>query len=182
MSIEVRDDARLAGQVSRYHTWPHTRQQSVGEHSWQVARILMSIAPFRWHLVQYAVLHDIGELTTGDIPYPIKKDNPALQSVMDQLETDTLQSLTRDWGMRLPVLRLEKHDKAIFKLAEFIEMWEFGWEEVLRGNRFAERVRDRCETVAVSMIREMHDGLSTDSRETAARATDYMRKRRDLWA
>lgn len=180
MSIEVRNDIRMAGQVARYHTWPHTRQQSVGEHSWQIARILMAIAPFKTHLVRYAILHDVGELVTGDLPYPIKKDNPTLQSTMDTLESEATHLMTKMWDIPDPILRLEGSDKTVFKLAEFIEMWEFGWEEVLRGNRFAEKVRDRCETVAMSMARDMLY-ISQEMADISMRAKMYMRKRRDLW-
>lgn len=145
MSLTVRDDPRLAGEVIRYHTWPHIRQQSVGEHSWQVSRIIMTIAPqIYWAvLLPYAVKHDMAEIVTGDLPYPIKANNSVLSSEMDKIEVDAINVMDYKWNSP-SLFKLTPQEKWVFKLAEFIEMWEWGLEESLRGNQFARKVIDAC--------------------------------------
>src|ERR1043166_2928788 len=74
---KVLTNARLAGQVTRYHTWPVHRQQSVGEHTWQVLRIYQQIwGSVEPEVTNYILWHDAGELVTGDPPFPFKRENP----------------------------------------------------------------------------------------------------------
>lgn len=148
--IDIRTDPRLAGEVSRYHVWPHIRQQSVAEHSWQVMRILLAIYPMASRgLLIYCMAHDAGEIGTGDVPYPIKKENPDLKVIMDGLETETVSAMTLKWNFPSKVT-LTPEEKIIFKIAEFIEMWEWALKEQLLGNKFAEVVASRC-------LKEAHD-------------------------
>jgi len=176
MSLAIRDDARLAGEVIRYHTWPHTRQQSVGEHSWQVCRILMSIAPAPYwvKLLPHTVTHDIGEIGTGDVPYPVKANNPELGRLFDELEHETVEELCDKWGLPSPVT-LTPQERWVFKLAEFIEMWEWGLEELQRGNQFARKVADRCREVISKMLAGSQD------ESVAILASEYIETREEIW-
>lgn len=143
MDLHLRTDARMAGRVLRYHTWPHIRPQSVGEHSWQVARIIMSIYPeASVAILRHTIVHDIGELRVGDPPYPIKVDNPVLGEEFHRIEHEALSDICSDWGMSVP--ELSPVERWIFKTAEFLEMWEWGLEEGLLGNKFAGLVAERC--------------------------------------
>lgn len=188
--LDLRTDARMAGRVIRYHTWPHIRQQTVGEHSWQVLRILLSLWPeCPAHVVRHAVMHDVGELRVGDPPYPVKADNPVLQREMDRLEQSAVDEIASTWD--LPVPGLEGDDKWIFKLAEFIEMWEWGLEESLMGNKFADLVAFRCKKVAETRLKEKQDELNAQFAKDGSyvpwlsdaihRAEVYMRKRSFRW-
>lgn len=187
MSLTVRDDIRLAGRVLRYHTWPHVRQQSVAEHTWQVLRILYAIWPeVPSHVVRYVMGHDVGELTVGDPPYPIKANNPVLKTEMDRIEGEAQDELFENW-MLGDVPELTETERWAFKLAEFIEMWEWGWEEELLGNRFARKVRERCEAVVIQRMNEALHGEGSPSRRhpvhgpIADRVQEYWRLRTRMW-
>lgn len=183
MSLAVRDDIRLAGRVSRYHTWPHIREQSVAEHTWQVLRILFAIWPdVPTHVVRYVVGHDVGELTVGDPPYPIKANNPVLKTEMDRIEGDAQEDLFLRW-MLGAVPDLSETERWAFKLAEFLEMWEWGWEEELLGNRFAIRVRERCRDVALKNFIEPVAliGEGDPRFPICLQAVRYIDKREELW-
>lgn len=176
MSLQIRDDIRLAGQVIRYHTWPHIRQQSVGEHSWQVARILLSIAPVYPGLLKHAILHDIGEIGTGDLPYPVKANNDLLGKLMNDLEEETIENLCNRWGVQSGH-ELSEQERWIFKLAEFIEMWEWGMEEVIRGNNFAQLVVTRC----YDKITDMMKPENVKDESVFILAGEYIFERKELW-
>lgn len=180
--FDVINDPRLAGRVARYHTWPHIRVQSVGEHSWQIARILLSIAPDNQRLLQHAIVHDMGELAVGDIPYPVKRNNPDLATVMNRLEDDAVISLETTAKTRFRV-ELTSDEKWVFKLCEYIEMFEHGREEQLLGNGFMEKVADRCYDVACDMIQSVRvSGETYSLRSVAAeRALEYIAIREELW-
>lgn len=181
-ALQVRDDARLAGRVIRYHTWPHIRQQSVAEHSWQLLRILIKIwtaVPAR--VTSYVVRHDVGELTTGDAPYPVKADNPILGAEMNRVEAEGLQlQIAAGFLADSPELTVE--EKWAVKLAEFIEMWEWGLEEQLLGNQFAKLVAQRCHAVVVKRIDEALASGDDFKITIAAEASHYVNKRKALWS
>lgn len=182
-ALQVRDDARLAGRVIRYHTWPHIRQQSVGEHSWQLLRILLKIWPAcPAHVLAHVVRHDCGELTTGDAPYPVKANNPVLGAEMSRVEAEGLD-LQIQAGFLADTPNLSENEKWAVKLAEFIEMWEWGLEEQLLGNQFARLVAQRCLDVVYSRVRKTgypEDG-SMFKHPIAERAMEYVKKRKALW-
>jgi 5'-deoxynucleotidase YfbR-like HD superfamily hydrolase len=177
MSLDVRDDARLAGRVLRYHTWPHIRPTTNAEHSWQVARIIMSIAPqpYWMMLLPHAVVHDMGEIGPGDSPYPTKKNNPEFGKLHNELEKRCLDEIGEGWSLETD-MGLTDVEVWIFKLAEFLEMWEFGAEEMLLGNQFAKKIAERCILVAEKML----DDSKNLEVETRARA--YIAKRRQMWS
>lgn len=136
-------DPRRAYEVRRYHTHPHIRNQSVGEHSAQLWRILRAIWPTApAHVLDHAMTHDIGEVAVGDVPYPTKKRNPVLAEMLDKMEQETHLMLCLPWNFPSPS-KLTTEEYAIFKLAEYIEMWEYGLGELTLGNQGARLIAER---------------------------------------
>ena len=82
---QVRTSTRMGGMVKRYPTWPTTQQQTVGEHSWQVMRIYLRLwGGLPENVARYILWHDVAEVYTGDLPFPLKRDNPVLKQEMDK--------------------------------------------------------------------------------------------------
>lgn len=132
---EVLQSSRLAGGVKRYHTWPTLQQQTVADHIFNVLRIY-------WHLYgppppvvfTYLIWSDAGELKTGDLPFPVKRDNPQLKEICDQLEGQAVKQM----GGMLP--ELTDNQRWQVKAVDLLEMFEFGRVEVCLGNKFAEPI------------------------------------------
>ena len=81
---------RLGGKVKRCHTFPHHGEYNVAMHSWGVAMLLHYIYPADFtRLVSHCLMHDVAEAWVGDIPAPIKRYNPHLKAVLENLE-DTI--------------------------------------------------------------------------------------------
>jgi 5'-deoxynucleotidase YfbR-like HD superfamily hydrolase len=140
----VRLDIRLAGQIRRYHTWPIVGQQSVAEHCWQILRIYLSITNTPdLHMIQHIMFHDIGEHSTGDIPYPVKRDNPVLKEQMEFLELKSQATQMEYWNSFRQTV-LSDTDKAFFKQIELVEMAEFGLDQVTIGNNHGFIIANRC--------------------------------------
>lgn len=136
---QIRNDMRLAGQLIRYHTWPMHRRPSVGEHSWQLTRLVHTFWPDTpRHVLLYILYHDVGENGTGDIPYPVKKNNPDLKYIMENLEAES----RKEQGA--PEIILSDKEKAVVKYAELHDMWEDAAQERMMGNKLAELVEVRC--------------------------------------
>jgi 5'-deoxynucleotidase YfbR-like HD superfamily hydrolase len=171
----IRKDIRLAGEVIRYHTWPHIRQQSIGEHTWQLTRIYLAVAGPRAAMssLVYIQFHDVGEHWVGDAPFPIKKDNPILKAEHDRIEGDAATAMLDYW--QHPVAEpISDDEHKLIKLCEFIEMWEWALEELMRGNLMAQLVQDRCWEALGKYLHDMEPG------ETLDRATKYVEIRANL--
>ena len=127
--------ARFAGMVQRYHTWPTIKQQSVGEHSWQMMRIWYAIwGKMPPDVSSYILWHDAGELVTGDPPFPFKSKNTELKALFDIQEN----AAVRDMGGE--VTPLSSYQLVLVKVCDILEMWEFGLVELKMGNVLAQPI------------------------------------------
>lgn len=170
----VRSDTRMAGEVIRYHTWPTLRKQTIANHSWNVLRIVLTvwkhwvIAP---GVVEYITLHDVGEIRTGDAPYPIKRDNPQLKSIMDKLEDESLM----EQGIKLQ--SIDDMWKWRIKVAHTIEMMEFGLDELLLGSSYAGPVVTRMKIWLNEQLDQRPPGVTTAEVDRVVEYTDERLKR-----
>lgn len=176
MIDDIETDPRIAGQIARYHTWPTHRTQSVGEHSWQILRILLTIwpaAPRR--MLVHTTLHDVGEMA-GDIPYPGKKNDPVLKDRMNVAERRVHSEMTSRWNLP-PAIVLSHYEEKVFKLCEYLEMWEFGLHEQNMGNRYGAVVSLRMLQAASALLGDLTppSGDYPDLRPAIKKYTD-MRK------
>ena len=177
--IDPTNDPRIAGQVKRYHTWPVLQSQTNAAHSWQVARILLAIYPeCDRSLLVHALNHDSGELHSGDLPYPVKKENPELKTHVDRIENRAINTMHVLWDFPI-VQKLDPIDKIIFKIAEFIEMYEFGAQEVIMGNKFGYIVAERCITQAQKMASDLFRDHGRG--DIATNIWSYIERREKMW-
>lgn len=136
-------DPRRAGLVSRYHAQIHLSNQSVGEHTWQVLRILTTVWPqVPAHIMTYVVYHDVAEGVVGDVPYPTKLADLRIKHLMDKAEDQAVDDMALHWGTP-PIPKLNVEQKAIVKACELVEMWEYSLHEQNLGNKYAVLVANR---------------------------------------
>lgn len=146
--MDVTANLRFAGLVKRYHTWPVLREQTVAEHTWHVLRIydqlfgLPSVA-----VVRAVMYHDVGEICTGDAPFPVKRQNPDLKVAYDRVEAKHRLKLLGDD----PELAVTNDELRMLKICDLVEMWEFGMEEYLKGNNLAIPIIDRTKQFALGL-------------------------------
>ena len=165
-------DPRSAGKISRYHTWERIRDQSVGEHTWQLLRIILAIQPHASpELLRWTMFHDVGERVTGDVPFPVKREHPELKRALDKMEHEALLQMATTWGA-VAGIQITDEEANLLKLAEFIEMYEWGCDEVALGNKSAVLVRDRCLAQALVLIEE-----ALLPNETVTTAMAYIQRR-----
>lgn len=123
----------LAGRVKRYHTWPTLHVESVAEHTWGVLRIYMEIFTPHHGTVRAIMDHDMEELHTGDVPFPMKTRYPQLKEAMRGPEQDARVKLRikNDYD-------LQPGEAECIKICDLLQMWEFGVVESRMGNMFAD--------------------------------------------
>lgn len=98
--------------VSRFHTTPTIKEETVGHHTSIVCGILLLVWPERVtvDLLRYAVFHDSAEFITGDVPSPAKR-------LMDRSALDALESSVMVQH-NVPLQTLDEGTKRIFKFAD----------------------------------------------------------------
>jgi 5'-deoxynucleotidase YfbR-like HD superfamily hydrolase len=129
--------SRFAGSVKRWHVWPTLQQQTVADHSWHLMRIWFALwGPMPPEISTYFIWHDAGELFVGDFPFPVKQKSPELKRIIDELE----EQAVLDMGGVIASLTEEQRQKV--KLCDYLEMYEFGLQEMSLGNKYAQPIVD----------------------------------------
>ncbi|MBD5148258.1 MAG: 5'-deoxynucleotidase [Oscillibacter sp.] len=136
--------------IQRWALMRNTAQENVQEHSHQVAVLAHALAVIRngkfgghvdpGQVAAAALYHDASEILTGDMPTPIKYDNPAIRSAYKDVEAvaeaKLLDMLPPDLRrVYAPVLtevppEVEELVKAADKLSAYIKCME----ELKAGN------------------------------------------------
>ena len=116
------------GAIKRYHTLEIIGEQAVASHSWGVAIILQFLEPnVSKQAILRALTHDVAELFTGDVPAPVKWDNPDLVEVLKRIE-DKYES---DIGIEY---ELTPQEIALGKQADMFELLVFCVRQRRLGN------------------------------------------------
>lgn len=123
--------------VSRYHTCDLLKPETVGHHSHGVALLCLLIDPeCSLDLIKAALLHDMAEQRTGDIPSPAKRDL-GIGGDLEVLE----HRILAESGFHFP--ELSEQEKLTLKLADIAHGALKCAREVNMGNSTMRIVYDR---------------------------------------
>lgn len=125
------DFFRDAGEVKRCHTERTLRSQTVAQHSWGVATILLMVHPEAdAKLLRAALWHDVSERAMGDIPSPVKWASEGMHAAIESLEDD----INTQWDI-MPK-GLTEAERALLKFCDAFEFYLWTREELAMGNTF----------------------------------------------
>lgn len=148
--------------IARWALMRNTRVENVEEHSYEVAVLAHALAVIGRDLfgkdvspdraAAAALFHDAPEIITGDLPTPIKYNNPELKSAYGRVETVAQEKLLSQLPEALrssyaPLIT--QSDEAVHryvKAADKLAAWLKCQEELKAGNREFSRAAD--ETLA----------------------------------
>lgn len=145
--------------INRWGLMRNTRLENIQEHSHQVAVLAHALAVIqnRYYGGQVdvgavavaALYHDASEILTGDMPTPIKYDNPDIQSAYKQVEAVAEQRLL---SMLPPDLRPDFDDAltipdpeihALVKAADKLSAYLKCVEELKAGNTEFKKAKEQ---------------------------------------
>jgi 5'-deoxynucleotidase YfbR-like HD superfamily hydrolase len=146
-------NVHLAGRVTRYHTWPTLTQETIAEHSWGVAIIFFELfaklAAFGGAdaaaIVEWILKHDLAELWSGDMPFPVKLRYPALKAGLVSVEEDAEAAL----GVERPLLT--DYHKDCIKICDLLQMMLYGQHEKRLGNQYADCIAEDTADAALNI-------------------------------
>lgn len=141
-------DFIVAGsEVSRYHTVRTIVTETVGHHSHGVAMIcvLLTGGEPSANLLTAALIHDLAEHQTGDIPSPAKREY-GIGDQVSELEDRLLSSA----GIPMPLL--SQKEQRLLKLADIAQGMLYCIRETQMGNANMGVVFHRYRSYAESMV------------------------------
>ena len=145
--------------INRWGLMRNTRLENIQEHSHQVAVLAHALAVIQnryfggqidpGQVAVAALYHDASEILTGDMPTPIKYDNPDIQSAYKQVEAVAEQKLLNmlpedlrpayDEALTIPDPQVRALVKAADKLSAYLKCVE----EVKAGNNEFKKAKEQ---------------------------------------
>ena len=125
-------EIRRGYNVKRFHTTKRLQEETVGHHSANVAAILLRLDPdCSRNLLVAALVHDVPEAYTGDVPAPCKWDNPHIKEGLNECERAYMQEYELPWP------ELTEEEQKLLKVADMLELVISCVEELNMGNSYA---------------------------------------------
>lgn len=133
--------------VPRWVIVPHSRPQSVGEHSFRVACILMAMCTrlgFTPPAVAYiwALIHDGPECRTGDLPMPVNLPD-AVEARITPWYADIKEVIPPVWIDLIKVADL-------IETTTYINRWGVGPHAAGAASALSRSLREKCEAVGTA--------------------------------
>jgi HD domain-containing protein len=120
-----------AGQVRRWHARTHViRQETIASHTWSVVMLILLLHPNpSKELIYAAMVHDVPEFVTGDIPRWFK-DYEGVRNLISAAEEGILSKYAL-WHEQ----DLVPEDLDWLKAADLFDAWMFLRQNLLAGNQ-----------------------------------------------
>lgn len=159
---------RSALLVRRYHQHSTHEIDTVGKHSAGVALFAQMIDPeCSKDVLLAALVHDLGEFKTGDIPAPSKRNmSRDMRDILDDMELEAIE----DAGF--PTELLSDDEVRLLKICDYCDGLSFCIEEVRRGNRAMASVGDNYISYLPEYLGNMAPGVRW--REAASQTINYL--------
>lgn len=135
---------RTLSEVKRWAILPHSNEQSVADHSFYVTlytslicNVLGVCLYTKVRAVDHALMHDMAEVFTGDAPTPYKKllqNDNVEDEMLDYLGVKNVNKYTGHVG---PEADNRELCKAIVKVADLLDAYNWVYMESVKGNRAA---------------------------------------------
>lgn len=133
----------------RFHTADTLTQQTVGQHSFGVAWLVLLIAPnSRKEVICAALAHDLAEHIVGDVASPAKRRFPDLAIAVNNAEAVLLNNMGLDWETGLT-----DAESRVVKLADMLDGMMFCVRERRMGSKVACTIYDNFYKYAVEVIK-----------------------------
>lgn len=121
---------RRGMEVNRWHTRQPIFEETVGNHTANVALLVhyLTDGEASRELLYAALIHDIGEFYTGDLPAPVKHDSPELATRVHELDYQYLDQQNIEAPM------LAETEKNLLRAADIVDLLFVSRLELQVGN------------------------------------------------
>ena len=124
--------------VIRYSNVPRIKNESVAEHSFHVAAIVVMLYhEYRFNLGEAllaAVSHDIPEFAIGDVTVETKQNFPEMAACLNKMEKQVIDELPVWFKQGMCTFNGRSTEGFIVQLADAIQVKQYAEKEVKLGN------------------------------------------------
>lgn len=135
--------------IVRYNTRAKITNENVAEHSFYVSIEAMRICNMlkldnetKLKVLESALVHDVPEALSVDVPYNIKKDYPDITGILQNIEIQELKrhipELEKDYAEYVEHEENKDLIYYIVKLADTISVVQYSYKEIQLGNKTEE--------------------------------------------
>lgn len=134
LSNEGRDILQRLSYMIRYNNEIHIHNENVAEHSFYVAVYTLLICDFLGiessEAVKFALIHDVSETITSDIPHNVKNELFAIGKICDEFERDFNKV---NFGIKHHI-EGNSLSEIVVALADMLSVRQYALKEVEYGN------------------------------------------------
>lgn len=148
--------------LNRYNNRDRITQENIAEHSFYVGFAIMKLSEMfiiddttKLRALQMSILHDIPEIYTSDVPYPIKQKSPVLKAELEKLELEFMkESYPQFFNIFNDFTNDDSDEVLLVKVADAISVLQYAQKEINLGNK----TEDMMEIFTLTNIR-INDGI-----------------------
>lgn len=125
--------------INRYDTTPRVKDESVAEHSFLVAALVLKLhTKYKFDLgiaLTIAISHDILENETGDVGHLVKKNYPKLYNVLKEAEKSAIVKYPE--SIQKGIAEYDKNstvESLIVHMADSIQVKQYAENEIRLGS------------------------------------------------
>lgn len=134
------------GQIIRYNNRAKIKDENVAAHSFYVVATVLKICKMfnidnetKYKALEFATVHDIPEMFTGDMPYDTKVANPELAALLQVAEIHELEKNMPEYLDSFVQFCAEEEEETlaylITKLADTVSVLQYSNLELELGNK-----------------------------------------------
>lgn len=136
---------RRLSNIERFNNTPRINRESVAEHSYFVAFYCMILSRFvknidREKVFKLALVHDIEETISGDLPHDIKLKYPEFNDTLEKMNMSIVKEIFDNNEEFVEVWSESRTTKTkesqLLKLADLLSVLLYARDEFLTGNKF----------------------------------------------
>lgn len=140
---EIRSKLQRLSNLKRFNYRVRIHEESVAEHSFYVALYSLAICEqlclnndITFMVVSKALIHDVCEIHTSDIPYPVKQEFPEIKQLLDTYENSFLRNYFSEIFRRNDKFSTRDQElvECVVKMADILSCWQFSEVEIGFGN------------------------------------------------
>jgi len=156
-------DLEALNHIKRWYLNRTIRTENIAEHSFLVsffANVLVEdlcvdsvyAIDFKLRVVRLALLHDVDEMFTGDVPHQVKNNGINGAAIKEAMDDFAKQSIIEKWfdssksskSIRHTILKKDEAVKSIVKVADWLSFLKFCNTEIIMGNQDFAEIKNYC--------------------------------------
>lgn len=166
--------AAIMNNITRYSTTPSLIKESVSDHSYLIALMVIDFSyqykdlfshVSREQLLMRAILHDLCESVTGDIPSPAKRAVPSCERMFDEIETKISSAISEGrpddfaYMLKKSINFSDNTDveQTLFKSLDLLCVLIKTYNELNLGNKYYTRVANEMHEVLTKLHNDIID-------------------------